>query len=75
MARRWSSPPPATPASPSQHLIIRWLLDAELTGLHRELAELGLAAPLPPVQHRPTRTGGPVTRRTHVPVRRGDRER
>jgi sulfite reductase (ferredoxin) len=37
-------------ATPAQNLIMRWVLDAELPGLHRDLSELGLANPLPPVQ-------------------------
>ena len=36
-------------ATPAQNLLLRWLTEAELPGLHRALADLGLASATPPV--------------------------
>ncbi|MEK7732430.1 MAG: sulfurtransferase TusA family protein, partial [Planctomycetota bacterium] len=35
--------------TPSQNLVFRWISEAELASLHRELSKLGLAASVPPV--------------------------
>jgi sulfite reductase (ferredoxin) len=58
-------------ATPAQNLIMRWVLDAELPGLHRDLSELGLADPLPAVQRELIACTGSATCRLGICLSQG----